>query len=410
MRILTVVCLACLMTVPAHAGTAGDILRDALYSGDLDKGVAALEPLAAADDSEGAFGLGMIRLVRAVEGFAQTLYRHGFAVETGTRAFDMPLPPMPINPDPAPIDYQGVREMLSDLVTGLDEAHGWFVAGGATGDWVAEIDPLKVRLDINGDGKADEGESFAALMALMFADGTAPPEAGAVEIETTVGFDRADSYWLAGYTQVAAAQADFLLAHDFSELANATFHRLFPKAGFPMQDYAAGGQLMFDPGTDTALADVIALIHTINWPVTDRVRLAGVRERLARVLEHSRQNWSAILEETDNNHELVPSPSQTGIDPGITVSQQQVEAWLATLDQAQRVLNGELLVPHWRFKQGVNLRAYFDSATRTDLVMLISGYDAVPFLADGPVASPEDFRAAQDAFGSDWLGYAFWFN
>ena len=42
--------------------------------------------------------------------------------------------------------------------------------------------------------------------------------------------------------------------------------------------------------------------------------------------------------------------------------------------------------------------------------MIITGLGAVPFLAEGPVASQEDFRAIEEAFGSDWLGYAFWFN
>jgi hypothetical protein len=42
--------------------------------------------------------------------------------------------------------------------------------------------------------------------------------------------------------------------------------------------------------------------------------------------------------------------------------------------------------------------------------MILTGLGAVPFLKDGPIASAEDFRAIQDAFGSDWLGYAFWFN
>jgi hypothetical protein len=42
--------------------------------------------------------------------------------------------------------------------------------------------------------------------------------------------------------------------------------------------------------------------------------------------------------------------------------------------------------------------------------MILTGMGAVPFLADGKIATPEDFRDIQDAFGSDWLGYAFWFN
>ena len=49
------------------------------------------------------------------------------------------------------------------------------------------------------------------------------------------------------------------------------------------------------------------------------------------------------------------------------------------VDETETVLDGKLLVPHWRFKQGFDLKAYFDTATRTDLVMQRTGLDAVPF-------------------------------
>ena len=80
------------------------------------------------------------------------------------------------------------------------------------------------------------------------------------------------------------------------------------------------------------------------------------------------------------------------------------------LDAAERVLNGELLVPHWRFRQGFDLRAYFETAERPDLVMLVTGHEAVPYLRDGPVATGETFAAANRVFGDDFLGYVFWFN
>ena len=128
------------------------------------------------------------------------------------------------------------------------------------------------------------------------------------------------------------------------------------------------------------------------------------------MLNYSRQNWDAILTETDDNHELVPSPKQTAMVPDTKIDDAKVAAWRATLDEAEKILDGELLIPHWRFKQGFDLKAYFETATKTDLVMILTGYGALPFIKDGPVASPQDFSAIQTAFGNDWLGYAFWFN
>jgi hypothetical protein len=167
---------------------------------------------------------------------------------------------------------------------------------------------------------------------------------------------------------------------------------------------------MLDPESDAGIADLIAAIHTISWPVTDPAKLSGVRDRLKAITGYSRQDWDAILAETDDNHELLPSPKQTSMIPNTTITDERIAAWRATLDEADKILDGSLLVPHWRFKQGFDLKAYFTTAKKTDLVMLMTGADAVPYLKDGPVASTEDFRAIQTAFGNDWPAYAFWFN
>lgn len=427
---------------PVQAGAAGDITREALYSGNLAQGAEALAPLRAADDPEAAFGQGMIDFVLAIEGFAQDLYRHGLAApETGPMglALAVPLPP---NPNPEPLDYSKVRTMLEKLVTQLDVAGASFEAGGKAGDYVVLLDPLRIRIDANGDGKREEGESIERIFGLaqgMASPGpnrpaTPPPEpapdkkgkadksgsateqpapaepAAPTESEMTIGFDRADSIWLAGYSQVFAAQADFFLSFDFEDFVNVAFHRFFPRAGLPMQDYATGGTLVLDPTTDTAIADAIAAIHTINWQVVEPERLAGVLQRLQKITILSRANWDAILAETDDNRELVPSPKQTSLVPDTKVTDEVVAAWRETLDVADRVLAGELLVSHWRFKQGFDLNAWFNGAKRFDLVMLLDGYDALTYLKDGPVASAESFAAANRVFGDQWMGYVFWFN
>ena len=106
----------------------------------------------------------------------------------------------------------------------------------------------------------------------------------------------------------------------------------------------------------------------------------------------------------------VPSAAKARNVPGSMFGSASASAWLATLDTVDQVLAGELLIPHWRFSKGFDLKAYFESATRTDLVMLITGYDALPFLKDGPIASAQSFAEANRVFGDALWGYAFWFN
>ncbi|WP_404403114.1 hypothetical protein [Pelagibacterium halotolerans] len=159
------------------------------------------------------------------------------------------------------------------------------------------------------------------------------------------------------------------------------------------------------------IADAIAGIHTFNWPVVDRARLAGVQDRLLEIVSLSRRNWEAIIAETDDHLEFMPSPAQTPALEGLTITKPMVSAWLGTLDVFEAIVRGELLLPHWRFPEmGFDLDAYFAEAERTDAVMIFTGYGALPFMREGEVAGPGHFEAANAVFGNAIWGYALWFN
>jgi hypothetical protein len=408
----------------AHAGEAGDLLRTHLYAGTIAEGLAAIAALEA-DDPEAEFAAGFLTLAQAAEGLGQDLYRYG-ATAPGMPAAGMLLgmgatsSGAPANPNPEPLTYEALRAVLSDFLSDLDAARVLLEAGGQGGDYVVMLDPLQFRIDLDGDGQANEGESVASLLGPLIAEANAStwelPLPGhktkttSATPDMTVGFDRADSIWLAGYTQVLASQVDFFLAHDFEAFFAAYMHRIFPKSGLPMQDFTTGGMLMLDPESDADIADIVAAVHTLSFPVIEPERLAGVLGRLQSVTALSRRNWEAILAETDDERELVPSPAQTSIFPDAAVTEETVAAWMATLDTADQILAGQLLIPHWRFKQGFDLKAYFETATETDIVMILTGYGALPFLKDGPVADAQSFAEANRVFGENLLGYAFWFN
>lgn len=419
LRLATVMFCAAL-SLPALAGEAGDISRQHLYAGTIGQGLSELKPFDERQDPEGRFGVGLLGFIQGVEHFAQGLYRHGFASPDAGPIMGAPLAmPVPVNANPEPLDYDKFRAILQLLVDDMDAAQTALLAAGESGDYVVPVEVLKVRIDLDGDATGSESESIGNVLAAMFGDATipgptdpgAPPPTSPAPPDSTIGFDRADAIWLAGYSQILAAQADFLLAHDFRQLFDASFHRLFPRAGLPMQGYTSStGTLMLDPASDNAIADALAAIHNLNWPVAEPDRLKRVLTRFKDITALSRRNWDAILAETDDNRELLPSPRQNGITPEARITEEHVNAWMATLDAADQVLDGKLLIPHWRFQKGFDLKAYFETATRTDLVMLITGYDALPFLRDGPIANAETFRAANEVFGDALIGYAFWFN
>jgi hypothetical protein len=417
MRVLRALALAAALAPGAAlASPLGERLPDLLYAGEA---TAQRDDFAAECDNghaDACFGVGLIDVILAAEGLSQALYRHGAVVpDMASAALFMGLPDGigtgPANPAPEPLTYDALRVIMDDFVAGLDQAQQGFLLAGETEEFSIVIDPLLVRLDINGDGQVHEGETLAALLGdmLELPEGRTKGDKTKT-VDTSIGFDRADAFWFAGYTQITASPVDLLLAHDFSQLFDAAGHRVFPKAGLPMQDYARGGTLMMDPETDTFIADVIAFLHTARFPVTDAARLQGVLERMEAVTSLSRQNWEAILAETDDNRELVPSPRQTSIVPGHEVTEEVVEAWMATLDTLDQILAGDLLLPHWRFSQGFDLRAYFETATETDLIMLFVGQGAVPFLRDGPIADADSFAAGNAVFGDRWPNFAIWFN
>jgi hypothetical protein len=410
----------------AKGGEAADALAEHLYAGTAAEGLASATEGCAATDAEACFARGVIQLVIAYEGIAQDLYRYGATTPGATPAallfgIEDGLETPPANPDPESLSYPALRTVLTDFVGDVDQARLSFERAGEAGDFRVPIDLTRVRLDLDGNGTVTEGENLGALLGGLgeWADipvpdapppGTKTKTKRAPADDFTIGFDQADAIWLAGYMQVTAAPVDLLLAHDFSGFFDAFLHRVFPKSGLPMEGFSRGGMLFMDPESDTGIADLIAAIHTLNFPVTDPTRLAGVLDRLKQITALSRRNWELILAETDDDRELVPSPRQTSMSPDMPVTQEIVDAWLATLDTVDQVLAGELLVPHWRFSQGFDLKQYFETARETDLVMILTGSGALPYLKEGPIADARAFSEANSALGADWLGYAFWFN
>jgi hypothetical protein len=140
-------------------------------------------------------------------------------------------------------------------------------------------------------------------------------------------------------------------------------------------------------------------------------------ERLANVLQHfeavvslSRLNWKRILAETDNRNEWIPSPTQTGVLPGMTVTQERVDGWQEVLGEFEHILKGTKLIPHWRFDEGINFRRMLLEPRTFDLVLLIQGSAAVPYLEKGPIIDGARWFEITRVFGGDSLRYFVWFN
>lgn len=405
---LTLALLFGVFAHPAHLAAQGSagLARQHLEAGTLLAGEAALQRLADADprDADARLGQGFVQFVRAVERLGQGFHRYGLQPprQSFIPILRLPVPP---NPNPEKLDYGKLRMIYVAFLADLAKAERTLARVPAAGEPKIILDLGKVRLDLDGDGRADQAESLGVIMASISGQRAAPMSA-------EIAFDRADGTWLRGYTQILSALLEFVLAYDWSETYTAAGHHFFAGARDPAnplhREAMPNPMLGSEGGT---IADSIAMIHLIRWPLAEPERMKRSLEHLKRVPVLSRQNWREILAETDDDREWLPNPNQKSRGlVGMPVTQELVGNRMKVMDEFEDVLEGRKLIAHWRFQKGIDLKAFYESPRPFDLVLWITGHSATPYLKDGPMVSGETTRQWQLMFGGNFLGYAFWFN
>lgn len=422
MKPVVLVCAAMLaFALPVRAD---DTIQKLFSATDVAQRSALLRQLEQTEDRpQSAYALGAIRFFLALERFARDLHDHGFR-SPQTMLLPLMRLPVPANPDPRPITYQKWRAMLAGLEDGLDRAGKTLAAVPADAAIAIDVDLTQLRIDLNGDGALSEDESLAAVMQAMSAPNRARRR-GQTDDQPqspTFRFDRADGYWLEGYAHFLMANTAFWLAHDFETSFDTGFQLFFPNTRFPIDDYAGApseAQRRQAPAPrggflEKGVFDFVSLIHTVNWEVTAPDRRRAVRGHLKQMIRLSRENWRAIMRETDNEREWLPGPHQPGIHPltGLEVDRETAAGWQNALDLFENVLDGAALIPHPRFEGvGINLSRFFDEPKRFDLVLSMTGPAVLPYLEPGNVLSARDWRSVTRQFaGRNFWTFAVWFN
>lgn len=365
------------------------------------------------DDAQARFGLAAARLFIGVESLMQAGYRHGFRPD-GTLGGFVPFArlPIPLNPEAGAVAYDDVRIALKAWLSDLERT-------------AAELDridagpvklPLhigKVRLDFDGDGQATENEALWRVYAMAMAMGM--PRAGGAEMAAAaedfrIVFDKADVHWLRGYTHLLMGLTEMALAHDWRELFERTAHLFFVNPDTPFTFLTE--QVETHGWNSPRFLDAIAWIHLLDLDAVEPDRMASAREHFLGVLRESRLSWQAIRAETDDEREWIPAPDQTGVIPGVAVSEDMVVEWHRFLDEAEALLNGDKLIPFWRPAggRGVNLKRVFTEPTGFDLVLWVQGTAAAPYLEQGEVTDAQTWREIRQTFRGRFLGFAAWFN
>ncbi|WFP78688.1 hypothetical protein [Mesorhizobium sp. WSM4906] len=405
---------ACLPVSSAWAELpeAAKVMFEAKSVADRNTALSTLEE-AAAKDPASAYAAGAGEFFTALEILASGLHRHGFE---SPQSFMLPLMrlPVPDNPNPEPLTYEEFRAILVAFRDRLEKSAAMLGSVPASADIGMVVDLTHAGIDLNEDGNIAPDESIAAIMASL-SRGSVDPNDTAPSL--AFRFDRADGYWLQGYAEFLMAQADFWLAHDFRTMFDGSFHMLFPRAKLPLQDALVppdGGMSGNIFASEWRFADFISLVHLVNWPVIEPERRQAARRHLLEMIRLSREDWKAILAESDNDREWLPGPQQKGVNPltGLEVGEQQVAAWLATLTMAEDLLEGRVLLPHFRITgKGINMKRFFDEPKPFDLVLSITGPAIAPYLESGKILTSDDFDQIQREFGgAGFLTFALWFN
>jgi len=355
-------------------------------------------------DDQMRFGLGALQFVRSVERLGQSFHRHGLLSNRQNIPFlRLPVPP---NPKPDTITYKAARKILQDFIDDLAKAEASLAK---VNDEKVKL-PLRVgmiRMELTGAGQA--GDKFGTILTRYFGGEQNAPK----DPEWQVVFDRGDVAWLRGYCHLLMALAEIALAHDGQELFDCTAHLFFPKVETPHK-------FLSDPDGDPEvigglkafeIVDIIAVIHLIRMPVKEAGRMKSALTHLEQMLALSKETWKFILAETDDDHEWLPNPKQTGV-MALPIRKEMIDSWLEFVDEGEALLSGKRLVPFWRGngERGINLRRVFTEPRTLDLVLWVQGTAATPYLEKGTPTRKEVWGQLQRVFGGDFIGFAVWFN
>lgn len=347
---LRIAVLSLLLAMPVNVAAQDDISARIGADG-LASSEATLSALAEPTANQ-RFALGGIRFLRAIERALQTRYRYGMSGETmGLPVLRLNVPP---NPAPEPFDPAVVEQIFADVIADMARARTTLDSLGPDDEVGLRVALADLWFDVNGSGTREPAEGLVVLagttlLPRRFQDG----EANAPVIR----FDTADVAWLKAYTHFLSGIGDLILAfpsRDVIEqvLAAAQDMRSFIDYSTPDAAY----EYLFSSEVDAAMIVYLALQQQ-----PDAARTRAARLHFLDMIRENRIFWALLDQETDNDAEWIPNARQTSA-LGIRMAPNTGTVWQAVLADAEDLLEGRKLIPHWRYGRaaGINLKRLLD--------------------------------------------------
>ncbi len=394
-----------LLVALSGPATAVQPLDEFLRDGRLQDGLAAY---ANPPDNAGRFSLAILQSLDGLQKFVAGAGKLGLNPEMAQSG-------IPFFRTTAPGLNQATRDaatpekvaaLFKDLKASMQKANAT-LATVDDGQFGVEVNVSRARMDLNGDGTVASNEM--ALASLGRPMGLPAQDRQGQDL--VIRFDSADAAWLKGYTHFLSGILIVLTSYDWTPVWNQCAHVIFSNPD-PMPAIARLSGPRGRGSMDTAqLADMIAALHEMRLELLQKDALGRARDEFRAMIGCSRLCWQRVLAETDNDHEWLPSPTQTG-PGGAKITTEQITAWQSVLDELDAILKGEKLLAHWRIKPGtgINIDKLVTSPPQLDMVMLIQGSALIPYLEEGPVSNQDSWRTLTAPFGPGFVRFAIWSN
>lgn len=339
------------------------------------------------------FALGGVQFLGAVEGALQNLYatqvNQQMAQDSNLPFLRLPLPP---NPDAAPFHPALIEEVFANALTDLEGSLAALDTITDNDDVAVTIDTGDLWFDINANGSRDDGEDFFAVagfqMNRQLSDAIKPP---------VVRFDTSDAAWLSAYAHLLSGVSETILAVD----PTAAITRVVDSTA-AINALGASEPRTYLSRDEGMWVDLLAMfIHAIEGqPDVDRSRAAHAH--FLGMIDDNQTFWTRVAAETDNKLEWIPNPSQTSVLP-MPFPAEIGAQWRAVLAEAEAVLKGDLLIPHWRIGNGagINLAEAMQNPPEIDIIAIIQGEGILPFAERGPQVSWQSLRSFNRMLSGD---------
>ncbi|WP_112311623.1 hypothetical protein [Pseudogemmobacter bohemicus] len=368
-----------------------------------DTGITATESrLAAQEDlsAEEAFALAGLRFLGSIEQALQLRWQVGLEADwSELPILRLPIPP---NPNARELTGQDISDLIAGVNAGMDGTRDALGQLG-TADFGLEIDLADLWFDINADGRRNEGEDLAGVAAQMLGLWGAQLEPGMIVIR----FDGSDAAWLSAYSHLISGVATTFQAYDPGPATDLILtstkemHALWGDTPPPN-----AWDMMFGKEVDR-----VAIILKALEQQPDPALAAKAYGHFLSMIQENRRFWPLVEAETDNDREWVPNEKQLSA-LGIQLPEGTAARWQAVLAEAEQLLKGEILMPHWRYgaEAGISLKKLFDAPPKVDLVGMIQGEALLPYAEKGKVMTGQAWSDFERLMQGDAVMFAVFFN